>query len=56
MAPSSWFLWVYEVLKKLNFGLASVVSEFLIHKLSILDLGQCYAMIKCLSGTYAADP
>ena len=40
-APSSWLLYVYEVLKALNFILASGVSEFLIYRLRILDLMRC---------------
>ena len=54
--PSYLLFYVYEVLKAFNFHFTSVVSEFLIHRLIILDLMLSWEMIKCLAGTSADDP
>ena len=48
--PSYWILKVYDVLKELKLCFASVVNNFLVHRLRILDLRRFWEMITCLGG------
>ena len=54
-APLSWMMYACEVLYSINLRFASVFSEFMIHRLDILDLRLCLGLSACFSESYTAS-